>query len=106
MPKPKVGFPQENIKYSPSISSYHLQTQAQNEIIEQQRSRVRELETSVRQLEGRCNDLREAAAGHEQRTKDAQAEVVKGNNIIEKLMVCFLHLPLIPCAKIFFNEDF
>jgi|LauGreDrversion2_5_1035112.scaffolds.fasta_scaffold235191_1 uncharacterized protein YoxC len=75
------------------LPTMHDQTQAQNEIIEQQRSRVRELETSVRQLEGRCSDLREAAAGHEQRTKDAQAEVVKGNSIIEKLMVrCFCSL--------------
>ena len=63
------------------------QTQAQNEIIEQQRSRVRELETSVRQLEARCADLRDASAGHDQRAKEAQAEVVKGNHIIEKLMV-------------------
>jgi spindle assembly abnormal protein 6 len=48
---------------------------------------VRELETSVRQLEARCADLRDASAGHDQRAKEAQAEVVKGNHIIEKLMV-------------------
>ena len=48
---------------------------------------MRELETSVRQLEGRCSDLRDAAAGHDQRAKDTQAEVLKGNHIIEKLTV-------------------
>ena len=48
---------------------------------------MRELETSVRQLEARCNDLRDAASGHDQRAKEAQAEVLKGNHIIEKLMV-------------------
>ena len=32
-------------------------------------------------------------AGHEQRAKDAQAEIVKGNQIIEKLSVGALFLP-------------
>jgi len=58
---------------------------AQLEIIEQQKSRTRDLEMTVRQLEGRCADQREVSAGHEQRAKEAQAEVVKGNQIIEKL---------------------
>eukprot|EP00798_Chlamydomonas_sp_ICE-L_P020164 gene20164-26900_t len=55
------------------------------EMLEQSRSRIRDLETSVRQLESRCTDLRDAAAGHDIRAKDAQAEVLKGNQIIEKL---------------------
>lgn len=68
-------------------TSPHPQASAQVEIIEQQKSRIRDLEASVRGLEGRCTDLRDAVAGHDQRTKDAQAEVLKGNQIIEKLMV-------------------
>jgi len=35
----------------------------------------------------RWGDQREVSAGHEQRAKEAQAEVVKGNQIIEKLSV-------------------
>ncbi|KAJ9523994.1 hypothetical protein QJQ45_022358, partial [Haematococcus lacustris] len=58
---------------------------AQSEVVEQQRSRVRDLEGSVRQLESRCADLRDSAAGHDQRAKDAASEVIKGNQIIEKL---------------------
>jgi hypothetical protein len=48
------------------------QATAQAEVIEQQRSRVRDLEASVRQLDGRCSDLRDVSAGHDQRAKDAQ----------------------------------
>ncbi|GAX76067.1 hypothetical protein CEUSTIGMA_g3510.t1 [Chlamydomonas eustigma] len=59
---------------------------AQQEIIEQQRARLRELETSLRQLEGRCNDMRDTVAGHEQRAKELQAEVLKGNAGVEKLL--------------------
>lgn len=61
--------------------------QAQVEIIEQQRSRVRELEAAARQAEGRCEDLREASSGHEVRAREAQQELVKANQVIEKIMV-------------------
>ena len=43
------------------------------------------METSARQLESRCSELKEASSGHEQRAKEASAEVAKGNHIIEKL---------------------
>ena len=33
----------------------------------------------------RCGELRDAAAGHEQRGKEAAADVVKGNQIVERL---------------------
>jgi hypothetical protein len=63
------------------------QAQAQAGIIEQQQLRLRDLEGSARQWEARCSDLREVLAGHEQRAKEAAAEVLKGNQIIEKLSV-------------------
>lgn len=56
-------------------------------MIEQQRARVRDLESSAKQWESRCADLKEAASSHEQRAKEASAEVLKGNQIIEKLTV-------------------
>jgi spindle assembly abnormal protein 6 len=61
--------------------------QAQVEIIEQQRSRVRELEAAARQAEGRCEDLKEASTGHELRAREAQQELLKANQVIEKIMV-------------------
>jgi hypothetical protein len=63
------------------------QAHAQGELIEQQRARARDLEAAGKQWEARCGDLREAAAGHEARAKEAAAEVLKGNQIIEKLSV-------------------
>lgn len=63
------------------------QAQAQAGIIEQQQLRLRDLEGSARQWEARCSDLRDVLAGHEQRAKEAAAEVLKGNQIIEKLSV-------------------
>lgn len=41
----------------------------------------------MRQWEERCSDLRDLVAGHEGRCKEAAAEVMKGNEIIEKLQV-------------------
>jgi spindle assembly abnormal protein 6 len=64
-----------------------VQTAALVELLEQHKSRIRDLETAVRQLEGRCADQREVAAGHEQRAREAQAEVIKGNQVIDKLSV-------------------
>ena len=63
------------------------QVLSQAEMLEQHKSRARDLETSARQLDSRCNDLKEAASSSELRAKDAQAEVLKGNQVIEKLMV-------------------
>jgi spindle assembly abnormal protein 6 len=56
-------------------------------MIEQQGLRLRDLEAAALQWEGRCGELREALAGHEARAKEAAAEVLKGNQIIEKLSV-------------------
>lgn len=64
-----------------------MQLQAQNEVIEQQRGRIRDLESSVRQLEERCSDLRGVAAGHEARAKEAAQEVAKANQAVERLEV-------------------
>lgn len=63
------------------------QTQTQAEVAEQQRGRLRDMEAALRQLESRCTDLREAGAASDARGKEAQAEVLKGNQIIEKLTV-------------------
>ncbi|GIL47125.1 hypothetical protein Vafri_4030 [Volvox africanus] len=60
-------------------------TQSQADVVEQQRGRLRDMEGAMRQVEQRCADLREAVAAAEARGKEAQAEVLKGNQIIEKL---------------------
>ncbi|GLC45099.1 hypothetical protein PLESTB_001468100 [Pleodorina starrii] len=59
--------------------------QSQADVMEQQRGRVRDMESAMRQAEQRCADLRDAVAAAEARGKEAQAEVLKGNQIIEKL---------------------
>jgi hypothetical protein len=46
---------------------------------------VRDLEAGARALDGRCADLRQAAAGAEARARGAAAEVLKANRIIEQL---------------------
>ena len=69
------------------LTALDEKAQAQVEIIDQQRSRVRELESAARQAEGRCEDLKEACSGHELRAKEAQGELVKANQVIEKIMV-------------------
>ena len=63
------------------------QVAAQKEVMAEQSERVRDLEAGTRQLEERCAELKDAAAGHEERARAASAEVLKGNRIIEKLMV-------------------
>lgn len=67
-----------------------VQLQAQKDHIAEQNQRCRDLEASTRQLEERCLELKESAAGHELRAKEAAAEVLKGNRIIEKVSVCCL----------------
>ena len=64
-----------------------MQVQAQREHIAEQNQRCRDLEASTRQLDERCSELKESAAGHELRAKEAAAEVLKGNRIIEKVSV-------------------
>lgn len=64
-----------------------LQLQAQKDHIAEQNQRCRDLEASTRQLEERCSELKESSAGHELRAKDAAAEILKGNRIIEKVSV-------------------
>lgn len=63
------------------------QVAAQKEVMAEQSERVRDLEAGSRQLEERCAELKEASAGHDERARAASAEVLKGNRIIEKLMV-------------------
>ncbi|PNH08928.1 Spindle assembly abnormal protein 6 [Tetrabaena socialis] len=58
---------------------------SQADVIDQQRGRLREMEAAMRQAEHRCADLRDAALAAEARAKEAQAEVAKGNQIIDKL---------------------
>lgn len=67
-----------------------VQGQAQKDHIAAQNQRCRDLEASARQLEERCSELKESAAGHELRAKEAVAEVLKGNRIIEKVTVGIL----------------
>lgn len=62
-------------------------TASQADVIEQARSRLKDLEAAQRQLESRCADLRDASAAADTRAKDTQTEVLKGNAIIEKLSV-------------------
>lgn len=64
-----------------------MQVQAQKDHIAEQNQRCKDLEASSRQLEERCSELKEAAVGHEVRAKEAAAEVLKGNRIIEKVSV-------------------
>ena len=64
-----------------------MQVQAQKDHLAEQNQRCRDLEASTRQLEERCSELKESAAGHELRAKEAAAEVLKGNRIIEKVSV-------------------
>jgi hypothetical protein len=65
----------------------HLQSSSQGQLLAQQQARLGDLEGSVRQWEERCADLRDLVAGHEGRCKEAAAEVMKGNEVIEKLQV-------------------
>jgi hypothetical protein len=46
---------------------------------------MQDLESSNRQLESRCVDLREASTGHEHRAKEAAAELSKSNQTIERI---------------------
>jgi hypothetical protein len=71
-----------------------LQATSQAALVEQQQARLADLESSVRQWESRCADLRDLVAGHEARCKEAAAEVMKGNDIIEKLQVCTRTCPV------------
>lgn len=64
-----------------------VQAQSQSQVIQQQQARLQDLEASAQQWELRCADLRDLVAGHEQRAKESAAEVLKGNQIIEKLQV-------------------
>jgi len=67
--------------------------QAQKDHIAEQHQRCKDLEASSRQLEERCSELKESAAGHELRAKEAAAEVLKGNRIIEKVSVSDMFPP-------------
>ncbi|KAG2499100.1 hypothetical protein HYH03_003283 [Edaphochlamys debaryana] len=60
-------------------------TNSQADVSDQQRGRLRDMESALRQADQRCADLRDALASAEARGKEAQAEVLKGNQIIEKL---------------------
>ena len=70
-----------------NVTCGNRQVVAQKEVMAEQSERVRDLEAGTRQLEERCAELKDAAAGHEERARAASSEVLKGNRIIEKLMV-------------------
>lgn len=63
------------------------QATSQQQVIQQQQARLADLEASAKQWEARCSDLRDMAAGHEARAREAASEVLKGNQIIERLQV-------------------
>ncbi|KAL3143105.1 hypothetical protein ABBQ38_003378 [Trebouxia sp. C0009 RCD-2024] len=67
------------------LRSADEKVQAQKDHLAEQNQRCKDLEASARQLEERCTELKESAAGHELRAKEAAAEVLKGNRIIEKV---------------------
>lgn len=46
---------------------------------------LQDLEQSSKQLDSRCAELREAAAGHEHRSKESASQVVKSASVIERL---------------------
>jgi chromosome segregation ATPase len=48
-------------------------------------STLQDLEGSIRQLECRCTELREAGATHEHRAAEAAAELGRSNHVIERL---------------------
>ncbi|KAF8068308.1 hypothetical protein HT031_001995 [Scenedesmus sp. PABB004] len=58
---------------------------SQGQLIAQQQARLGDLEGAARQWEERCADLRDLAAGHEARCREAAGEVLKGNEAIDKL---------------------
>lgn len=67
------------------LAAAQEKSSSQGQLLAQQQARLSDLEGSVRQWEERCADLRDLVAGHEGRCKEAAAEVMKGNEVIEKL---------------------
>ncbi|KAL3138442.1 hypothetical protein ABBQ32_006233 [Trebouxia sp. C0010 RCD-2024] len=67
------------------LRSADEKVQAQKDHLAEQNQRCKDLEAAARQLKERCTELKESAAGHELRAKEAAAEVLKGNRIIEKV---------------------
>ena len=62
---------------------------AQKEVAAEQAQHARGLEGTLRQLEERCAELKQASAGHEERGREAAAETAKAARAVEKLTVCF-----------------
>ncbi|KAI8471988.1 MAG: centriole protein [Monoraphidium minutum] len=67
------------------LAALEEKSQSQAQVAAQQQARLSDLEGAARQWEERCSELREALGAHEQRLKESAAEVLKGNQIIEKL---------------------
>ena len=65
-----------------------LQLVAQKEVAAEQGQHARGLEGTLRQLEERCAELKQASAGHEERGREAAAETAKAARAVEKLTVC------------------
>lgn len=76
------------------------QSISQGALVEQQQARLSDLEGSVRQWESRCADLRDLVSGHEARCKEAAAEVLKGNDVIDKLQVGVVSVPCARCRAV------
>lgn len=78
---------QTSLKAAATLCHVSMQVQAQKDHLAEQNQRCKDLEAAARQLKERCTELKESAAGHELRAKEAAAEVLKGNRIIEKVSV-------------------
>lgn len=74
------------------------QCATQSQLVAQQAARLGDLEGVARQWEGRCADLRAAAAAHEARAKEAAGEVLKGNDALERLHVSDARLRCWACV--------
>lgn len=85
-PSSRVSSPTLSVSVPPSVCAC-TQSTSQGALVEQQQARLSDLEGSVRQWESRCADLRDLVSGHEARCKEAAAEVLKGNDVIDKLQV-------------------
>lgn len=67
------------------LAAAEEKVQSQSQSIDQHRLRVKDLEAATSQWEERCNDLKHNLLQKEAQAKEAATEVMKGNQIIEKL---------------------
>lgn len=87
MTESRWSHDQQASAHSNPVELSCLQCSSQSQLIAQQQARLSDLEGAVKQWESRCTDLRDLVAGHDSRSREAAAEVMKANDIIEKLQV-------------------